>query len=765
MKLYFFRATAIGTSLFAAALFVSPALAAPFSVTNLQPRQAFTNVSTEYSASYASGSYTVDHCRLSVGGDDQGLMTLVIPPVATISKFHSISTPGSYTVRVTCYDGQETVSAYTQETVTIYADSSSPAIGTYILTPSSPIAGSPVTIQANYDDTDFGSGVSSCSLYVDGSAVGLMDLSVPNGTAGNASLATTVATAGSHNLTINCTDRSGNTGARAQTITFSAPTDSASPVVSSITPFEGTVNVSVSIKAIVSDNVGITSCSLSVGGVSQGSMTIAGGEATRAHTFTSTGDHTLLVRCYDAAENMGNLSGSIRIYSAATDASAPVINTISPTSAVVGTSAVIRAYVGDNIGVTSCTLRVNGVNQGSMTLDAGEAIRSYAFPSTGDQTVLITCYDAVGNAGTRSATVTVSPIALADTAAPVVAQIASVFPVQNITTTISATYSDNVGVTACTLYVNGINWGYMALSGTTSGTASTSFAFNPSGVHTVYISCSDAAGNTGTGMSRAITVGTSSSADFSPPVVTILTSALRTGSPLNISASFSDNLGVASCSLYVNDVYLGPMSRSGTINGYADRTHSFSSAGTAYLRVSCSDAAGNTGNASRAIDVSSATAGTYAYQLVKLVCPTGLVNVNHACKAVYYVDGAGKRHAFPNERVYFSWYANFNNVYELDSATLSSFTLSKNVSYRPGTRMVKFTTLNRVYAVGRYGNLRWVTSEAIASGLYGSDWNRKIDDISDAFYTDYTFGTDISTTASFNPANEAATASDINLNL
>ncbi len=129
--------------------------------------------------------------------------------------------------------------------------------------------------------------------------------------------------------------------------------------------------------------------------------------------------------------------------------------------------------------------------------------------------------------------------------------------------------------------------------------------------------------------------------------------------------------------------------------------------------------------------------------------------------AVYYYGADCKRHAFPNSKVYFSWYTDFSGVEVVQPSVLASMTLGPNVTYRPGVKMVKFTTDNKVYAVSKGGNLRWVTTEGVAVGLYGSNWNTKIDDISDAFYTNYTFGSAINTTADYNVTAEMANATTI----
>jgi hypothetical protein len=132
--------------------------------------------------------------------------------------------------------------------------------------------------------------------------------------------------------------------------------------------------------------------------------------------------------------------------------------------------------------------------------------------------------------------------------------------------------------------------------------------------------------------------------------------------------------------------------------------------------------------------------------------------------AVYYYASDCKRHAFPNSKVYFTWYSDFNGVTVVSAQVLASMPLGKNVTYRPGVKMVKFTTLNNVYAVSKGGMLRWVTSEAIATALYGSTWNKQIDDISDAFYTDYTMGADILNAGSYAVATELINAPTIDAN-
>lgn len=146
--------------------------------------------------------------------------------------------------------------------------------------------------------------------------------------------------------------------------------------------------------------------------------------------------------------------------------------------------------------------------------------------------------------------------------------------------------------------------------------------------------------------------------------------------------------------------------------------------------------------------------------LIKTACANGAAP-DDPCKAVYYYGGDGKRHAFPNERVYFSWYAGFDAVETVAASFMASLPLGANVTYRPGVKMVKFLTLDKAYVVGLGGELRWVTSEEVARALYGQSWNLLIDDIADTFYTDYRFGADVAAASAFDKTAELATAPTI----
>ena len=112
--------------------------------------------------------------------------------------------------------------------------------------------------------------------------------------------------------------------------------------------------------------------------------------------------------------------------------------------------------------------------------------------------------------------------------------------------------------------------------------------------------------------------------------------------------------------------------------------------------------------------------------------------------AVYYYASDGKRYVFSNERCYFTWYLDYSELQIVNAVTLAQISLGGNITYKPGVKMIKFPSDPKVYAVARHGTLRWVMTDQLARLLYGNDWYiNDLDDVSEAFYLNYTIGEDI----------------------
>lgn len=135
-----------------------------------------------------------------------------------------------------------------------------------------------------------------------------------------------------------------------------------------------------------------------------------------------------------------------------------------------------------------------------------------------------------------------------------------------------------------------------------------------------------------------------------------------------------------------------------------------------------------------------------------MAATTGLVK--GSTPAVYYATAEGYRYAFPNEKTYLTWFTDFSRVQTISDTELARLTLRANVTYRPGVRLVKITTDPKVYAVSRGGVLRWVQTETLARSLYGANWAQQVDDVPDAFFTNYTVGNPIVSISDYNPTEE-----------
>ncbi len=112
--------------------------------------------------------------------------------------------------------------------------------------------------------------------------------------------------------------------------------------------------------------------------------------------------------------------------------------------------------------------------------------------------------------------------------------------------------------------------------------------------------------------------------------------------------------------------------------------------------------------------------------------------------AVYYFQN-NRRYVFPNETTYRSWFSDFSGVRTISDSELSAIMIGGNVTIRPGTNLVKITTDPKVYAVTRGGTLRWVETESVATALFGSNWARRVVDVPDAFFVNYTIGSSLAT--------------------
>ncbi|MFH1611073.1 MAG: hypothetical protein ABIA83_00525, partial [Patescibacteria group bacterium] len=129
--------------------------------------------------------------------------------------------------------------------------------------------------------------------------------------------------------------------------------------------------------------------------------------------------------------------------------------------------------------------------------------------------------------------------------------------------------------------------------------------------------------------------------------------------------------------------------------------------------------------------------------------------------AIYYLGADGLRYVFPNDKTYFTWYTDFSTVKWISDSDLARIQIGGNVTYKPGVKMVKINSDPKTYAVSAGGTLRHVGSESLAISLYGSNWNKMIDDIADGFFKNYTLGTAIASSSDFSASAQMSGATSI----
>lgn len=122
-----------------------------------------------------------------------------------------------------------------------------------------------------------------------------------------------------------------------------------------------------------------------------------------------------------------------------------------------------------------------------------------------------------------------------------------------------------------------------------------------------------------------------------------------------------------------------------------------------------------------------------------------------------------RRYVFPNEETFYSWFSpyDFARVLRIPDAQMAAIQIGGNVTYRPGSRLLKLTTDPRVYAVDNRGTLRPLDSEVIAEELYGPNWAQFIDDVPDAFMTNYHMGSLVRRPSDFRPTTSFTPTSDL----
>lgn len=632
-------------------------------------------------------------------------------------------------------------------------DTTPPTVGNVY--PNTAVAGVPVSVYATYRDS--GVGVVYCELRDNNVAIWNSGLFPASGS-GTATSRALSFSAGTHILEMRCMDQYENYGLSPRaSLVVSA--DTTAPTVGNISPTTAS-GLTVFSASYLDNQTGVRACYIYEGEVeiwntTSFSSTIEG--VLSASLNLSTGTHVLQARCNDVAGNLGY--GAISTVTVA-DSEAPVVGAVSPTVATLGATTFSASY-SDNIGVTHCQLMDGGVQIWTSGTFAAKptGIASVVMSlSAGTHNMDMRCYDAAGNVGggTRQAVVI-------DGVAPTVGALSPTTAVAG-SVSLTGSYTDATsGVVKCDLYegtnqiFSGSTWATPSSSGSAGGVVNLT-----TGLHSLRMKCTDAAGNVGSGALTSVTVS-APTGDFTAPTVGIVFANVTEPTAGVIATYYvnaTDNVGISQCRLLVDDIDVGvPMSFS---SGSYSAVYQFPSNDkdvTHTVKASCSDAAGN-------YAISGVKNFKVIHNLQTPAAPTNLIKlrcgsyapVEDPCHAVYYRDSKGSRHPFPNERVFMSWFTSYAGLTEMSLAEISAIPLGRSVYYRPGMVLVKFPSVPKVYELDRTGYFRWIVDEQTAIKLHGSGWAGYVVDESEAYYSQFRFGNDIQLNSVYSVADESNNA-------
>ncbi|HXH30937.1 MAG TPA: Ig-like domain-containing protein [Bacteriovoracaceae bacterium] len=495
---------------------------------------------------------------------------------------------GSYSLQTKAYDaaGNEGVSPI----VTVKVDNDKVAPVTAVTDPDNgnTVSGKVVIVNATATDNVK---VESVDLYINDVKIPLAESS-----AGKYSYSwdSTKLANGAHKLQTKAYDAKGNEGV-SSVVTVTVYNDNVPPVTIITAPATASTvsGKTVSITATATDNKSVTDVQLYVNGTLS-TLVSATGSSPYLYTWDTTvltnGNYTLQTKAYDAVGNVGQ--STIVTVKVENDKIAPVTAVTAPVtgSSVLGKTVSVSLTATDNVGIKTFEFYLNETLTPVITTAAGNY--SYTWDTTvidnGSYTLQSKAYDEAGNVGVSAVvTVTVNN----DKQAPVTAITApaNASTVSGTAVIVTATATDNVGVKTIEFLLDGVKTPLVAgAAGQYSYTWDTSKISN--GTYTLQTKATDEAGNVG--VSAVVSVAVYN--DNIPPVTAITspTTGASVSGTVTITATATDNVGVARVELYRDGVLL----TTDTTLEYAftwNTTQVANGAHTLYTKAY--DAAGNVG--------------------------------------------------------------------------------------------------------------------------------------------------------------------------
>src|SRR5260221_3065052 len=283
---------------------------------------------------------------------------------------------------------------------------------------------------------------------------------------------------------------------------------------------------------------------------------------------------------------------------ATADTTPPTTSITSPAAgATVSGTTGVTPSASDNVGATKVEFYLDNLLQSTSTISPYTWSWNTTTTANGSHAITYKAYDAAGNVGT-SAAVSVTVSNVADTTPPTtsITSPAAGATVSG-TTSVTASASDNVGVTKVEFYLDNLLQSTSTVSPYTWSWNTTTTA---NGSHALTSKAYDAAGNVGT--SAAVSVTVSNVADTTPPIpppnlpATTPSNGKR---KINLAWTAStDNVGVTGYQIWRAASATGPFSQVTTVTTTSYSDGGLVSGTTYFYYVKAFDAAANVSAAS-----------------------------------------------------------------------------------------------------------------------------------------------------------------------
>jgi peptidoglycan/xylan/chitin deacetylase (PgdA/CDA1 family) len=454
---------------------------------------------------------------------------------------------------------------------TVTVDNSGPTVALTAPAASARITGTSSTISASASDS---AGVSSVEFFVGATSIGI-DTTAPYSITWN----TTAVADGAVSIVARATDGLGNT---ADSAAVAATVDNTGPDITVSAPAAGArvAGTNVTISASASDGAGVAEVEFLVDGTVVGTDASAPYSVVWSSTTVVDGAHNITARATDGLGNVStSAAGSVTV-----DNTGPATALTAPAdgATVSGTTVTLSATATDGGGVTGVQFLVDGGVVGSDST----APYSIAWNSTtvaeGSHTLAVRATDGFGNVATStSSTVTVHNAPTVSLTAP-----ADGATISGKAVTVSATASGGASITKVDFYAGATLLG-------TDTTAPYSIAWNSTkvtdGAYALTARATNSLGQATTSAARSVSVRN----DPTPPTVSVsapAAGAIVSGTSVAITATASDNVGVARVDFFVGATLVG----SDTTSPYATTWNSTTVAdGNVSITARATDVNGN----------------------------------------------------------------------------------------------------------------------------------------------------------------------------